>query len=265
MPRLQNTFKCGFAAFMFFTRLPLSSLIKVGKKEYEGVVPFWPLVGWLTGGLMSLVTWGALQLGISDYIAILLAMITRILLTGALHEDGLADFCDGFGGGHTKESTLTIMKDSHIGSYGVLSLILYSILYWSCLHLLISQGWSPLIFLIVDPLSKWMVSTIVYFLPYARTEQEAKNKLIYKKTPILMKIFSLIMGITPLILSICLSISNLPDFSSWLLILPPPILGTGLLFYLMHRRIKGYTGDCCGACFLLTELLFYISLCFILS
>ena len=52
-------------------------------------------------------------------------MLSRILLTGALHEDGLADFCDGFGGGTTRERILSIMKDSHIGTYGVIGLICY--------------------------------------------------------------------------------------------------------------------------------------------
>ena len=100
-----------WAAFIFFTRL-----------EY------WPLVGWLTGTLMAVVLY------FSSYVmpypvAILLAMVTRILLTGALHEDGLADFIDGFGGGgRDRQRIMRIMKDSSIGTFGVLGLVFYVLL-----------------------------------------------------------------------------------------------------------------------------------------
>lgn len=66
-------------------------------------------------------------------VAVLLAFCARLFLTGALHEDGLADFFDGFGGGRDREGILRIMKDSHIGSYGVLGLILYYLLAFSLL------------------------------------------------------------------------------------------------------------------------------------
>ena len=75
------------------------------------MVEYWPLTGWLTGGLMAVTLWvGSLYL---PYIlAVLLAIIVRLLVTGALHEDGLADFCDGFGGGGSdRERILAIMKD----------------------------------------------------------------------------------------------------------------------------------------------------------
>ena len=87
-----------WAAFIFFTRLPFWRLHQPDKNCYKTVVEHWPLVGWLTGGSMAAVIYfGSMVLPYS--VSILLAIVTRLLITGALHEDGLADFMDGFGGG----------------------------------------------------------------------------------------------------------------------------------------------------------------------
>ena len=68
-------------------------------------------------------------------LAVLAAIVVRLLMTGALHEDGLADFCDGFGGGGSdRQRILDIMKDSHIGTYGVLGLVLYLLLLAAALY-----------------------------------------------------------------------------------------------------------------------------------
>lgn len=112
------------AALIFFTRLPFWRIAEVPPRYYKEVVNYWPLVGWLTGGVMAGILWLTSHC-FSWEIAVLLTMLSRILLTGALHEDGLADFCDGFGGGTTRERILSIMKDSHIGTYGVIGLICY--------------------------------------------------------------------------------------------------------------------------------------------
>ena len=112
------------AAFIFFTRLPFWKLKEVPSECFKHVVPYWPLVGWLTGGIMVGTFWLAAQVMPVTW-AWILAIVSRLLVTGCLHEDGLADFFDGFGGGTTRERTLTIMKDSHIGTYGVIGLIIY--------------------------------------------------------------------------------------------------------------------------------------------
>ena len=90
---------------------------------FRHVVNYWPFAGWITGGTMALTFALAVQILSVPY-AILLAIIARLILTGALHEDGLADFIDGMGGGTTRERVLEIMKDSHIGTYGVIGLIM---------------------------------------------------------------------------------------------------------------------------------------------
>lgn len=112
------------AAFIFFTRLPFWRIREVPAECFKHVVPYWPLSGWLTGGIMAGVLWLSAQI-LPFSVAVLLALAARLLITGALHEDGLADFFDGFGGGTNRERILSIMKDSHIGSYGVIGLIFY--------------------------------------------------------------------------------------------------------------------------------------------
>ena len=114
------------AAFIFFTRLPFWRLAEVPSEYFKNVVSRWALVGWLTAGLSVIVLYTA-SLILPASVAVLLAIVTRLLITGCLHEDGLADFFDGFGGGTSRERILSIMKDSHIGSYGVDSLFCTSI------------------------------------------------------------------------------------------------------------------------------------------
>ena len=139
------------AAFVFFTRLPLWRIREVPAECFKHVVNYWPFAGWLTGGTMATTLWISAQI-LPLSVAVLLALLARLLLTGCLHEDGLADFFDGFGGGTNRERTLAIMKDSHIGSYGVIGLIVYFSLMWSllstlplalaCTAILAGDGWA---------------------------------------------------------------------------------------------------------------------------
>ena len=121
------------AAFIFFTGFLLENQ-RVPAKYFKRIVPYWPLAGWLTGGITVGVLWIAAQI-LPISIAWVLAILSRLLITGCLHEDGLADFFDGFGGGTTKERTLAIMKDSQIGSYGVIGLIVYFLLLFLLLEI----------------------------------------------------------------------------------------------------------------------------------
>lgn len=263
MQRLPSISKRTLAALMFFTRLPLWRLATVERSYFERVVPLWPLAGWLTGGMMALVLWGSQQLQLSTGIGVTLALLSRCLLTGALHEDGFADFCDGFGGGTSRERTLSIMKDSHIGTYGVLGLILYVLLVWNLMTAILDDGLSPLILVVADALAKGLSATIIYVLPYARTEADAKNRLVYVQTPWMERLVSILLAFAPLALCLLLVPDAVPTIPQWLLALLLPVCGCAFLFLWMHRRIQGYTGDCCGATFLITETLIYLSLCLI--
>ena len=103
------------AALGFFTRIPFWRLRNIPAEAYRRVVDLWPVAGLLTGGVAALTLWGASYI-LPPLVAVTVAYGVRALLTGALHEDGLADFIDGFGGGRDRQRILEIMKDSGIGS-----------------------------------------------------------------------------------------------------------------------------------------------------
>lgn len=236
------------AAFIFFTRLPFWRIARVPADCFKHVVPYWPLVGWLTGGSMALVLWlGAQILPLS--VAWLLALGMRLLITGCLHEDGLADFCDGFGGGATRERTLAIMKDSHIGTFGVVGLIIYFLLMTQMAALPFPALCA--VAFCADIYSKWCASHLINLLPYARKEEESKAKVIYSRMTVSEVVTGIIFGCLPA----CLF---LPVGLSWACLCPPVVL-VGLCVW-MKRRLHGYTGDCCGAAFLLCELSFYLGI-----
>lgn len=237
------------ASFVFFTRLPLWRLkaFQVPADSFSRVINYWAVVGWLTGGVMAATLWlGAQVLPYS--IAVILALLSRILLTGALHEDGLADFLDGFGGGNTKERILAIMKDSHIGTYGVIGLIFYFLLFYTILTNL-PYPLACFVLLAGDPLCKFIASQLTHFLSYARTAASSKAKTVYEGGSLSALCLSALFGLLPLFL--------LLDPRLWLAALVPIALFFFLIF-LMKKKIEGYTGDCCGALFLLCEISFYL-------
>ena len=183
------------AAFIFFTRLPFWRIREVPAECFKHVVPYWPLSGWLTGGIMAGVLWLSAQI-LPFSVAVLLALAARLLITGALHEDGLADFFDGFGGGTNRERILSIMKDSHIGSYGVIGLIFYFLLLWSLLMSL-PLSFACITLIAGDTISKLTSSQIINFLPYARKEEESKAKVVYNRMSGGEFAFGLLCGILP--------------------------------------------------------------------
>lgn len=242
------------ATLIFFTRLPFWRIANIEKEYYERVVPLWPLVGWLTGGIMAGVFY-VCTFVLPMPIAVIAALVSRVLVTGALHEDGYADFCDGMGGGTSRERILEIMKDSHIGTYGVLGLILYYILMYNILVALFAFGVSPLVFIVADAACKLVSSTIVWFLPYARKAEEAKSRLIYSQTPGKDKFCSIFLGLAPAV--VFMAIHN-AAFKSVIIAFMGSVFVAAWLFHKMKKSISGYTGDCCGATFIITEFVFYI-------
>ncbi|MDR1202576.1 MAG: adenosylcobinamide-GDP ribazoletransferase [Tannerellaceae bacterium] len=237
------------AALVFFTRLPFWRLANIPAENFKRIIPYWPLTGWLTSGCSVLVLYTTVLI-LPYGIALLFAMITRLLLTGCLHEDGLADFIDGFGGGTSREHILAIMKDSHIGTYGVVGLLFYFALFYTLLiHLPVELTCAAI--LAGDPFAKGVSSMIVNRLPYVRSEEKAKSGVVYTKMNIGDYVICIIFALLPLI--------GLPN-PRYLLATLLPIIGWYFLTSLMKKKIQGYTGDCCGALFLLCEMSFYLSI-----
>lgn len=239
-----------WAALIFFTRLPFWRLYQPPQASYKTVVEFWPLSAWLTGGIMAAV----LYCGSFIFpwaVAVVLAIGMRLLVTGALHEDGLADFFDGMGGGTSRERILAIMKDSHIGTYGVIGLVIYHLLLAACLYSM-QPRLAALAVLAAGPFARLVSCTLIMLLPYARRADEAKNKTIYRAMSIQAVISVVLQGLLPMVLVLW------STRMSWPVIIVAPCLVLLLLYWLIRRKIGGYTGDCCGAVCLLVELSIYL-------
>ena len=242
-----------WAALIFFTRLPFWRLHQPPKACYETVVEHWPLVGWLTGGVMAATLYGA-SMVLPYQVAVLVAIVMRLLLTGALHEDGLADFLDGFGGGGSnRQRILDIMKDSHIGTYGVIGLVLYLLLLFFCLSSM-SLEMAALAILAADPYAKMLTAQLVSMMPYARREEEAKAKVIYRKITLVSGVSLAVQGLLPIGLLVWYM------GIAWEALIFIPALVMYFLYLLIWRRLHGYTGDCCGAVCLMVELSVYLTL-----
>lgn len=243
-----------WAAFIFFTRLPFWRLHQPPQECYKTVVEHWPLTGWLTGGAMATtIYFGSMVL--PHPVVIVLAIVVRLLITGALHEDGLADFLDGFGGGGSdRERILAIMKDSHIGTYGVLGLVVYELLLAATLYTLNAET-AALAVLAADPYAKMVTAQLILMMPYARREEEAKAKTVYRKFNTLAGISLALQGLLPM--AIFLYLTRLP----WELVIFLPCIAMYFLYLLIWNKLRGYTGDCCGAVCLLVELAVYLVVC----
>ena len=236
------------AAITFFTRIPLWRMVDIPVDSYSRIIGFWSLTGWITGGITA-ATWLVFSTCLPPLPAIILALAVRIVLTGAFHEDGLSDFFDGFGGGKTKQDILRIMKDSNVGSYALIGMILYYLLLVSTL----AEVPKAIMFSILmagDPFSKLLTTTMMNFLPYARTESESKSKTLYDKLGAGRFIVACFFGLFPVFL--------LLNRELWLSALIPVCLVL-LMFLYIRRKTGGYTGDICGATALLCELAFYLS------
>lgn len=239
--------KRGIAAFMFFTRLPIGRNAVLESHHFDRIINWWPITGFLTGGLTALIYFLCSYI-LSPVLSALIALISRLIITGGMHEDGLADFCDGFGGGSDRNRILSIMKDSMIGTYGVLGLIIYCIgfIYLVSSFPVVIGAW---IILCSDVWCKFCSSLIVNFLPYARTREESKSHIIYSKSPIIFITFTGLLSIIPTLIL---------GFPVFLCLLSVPII-VSVLFIMMKKRIGGYTGDCCGATFLISQFVMILT------
>lgn len=247
------------AAVSMFTRLPAWRIKELPEAAYSCAIDWWPVVGFLVAGVMSLALVLVYLLTGSWAVALVLSLIARLLLTGGFHEDGLADFFDGFGGGRDRERILSIMKDSHIGSYGVLSLILYFILFFVVMQR-IPAPHQPLLLIYAGVYGRALSMLQIRLLPYARTLEQSKTGIVHTPTSRWPSVVSVVLVLGMMASLIPRSGELMPYYlRGFLLSITLPLaLTRGLIVY-MRRRIGGYTGDCCGAVYLMTELAIILS------
>ena len=238
-----------FTALMFFTRIPCPKWVGHDPEYLQKSSKYFSLVGIIIGSIGASVFY-LFQLIFNTEISLLLSITSTIYATGAFHEDGFADVCDGFGGGWTKEKILTIMKDSRLGTYGVSGLVLILALKFFALSEMNN-------FQIVGALisahacSRFIATTLLYTHDYVRDNDTSKVKPTAKKIEISQLIISGIFGVAPLLYFF--------SYQSLLVIIPMYVskIFLGIKF---KKWIGGQTGDCAGAVQQLSEVVCYLSL-----
>ena len=237
-----------FIALGFLTRIPIPRSIEHSAENLNDAARYFPAVGLLVGAFAAL-AYTLAALIWPPAIAVLLSMIGTVLLTGAFHEDGLTDSCDGFGGGWDRTQILTIMKDSRIGTYGAMGLGLIVALKFIALESLAASAIVSAL-LIGHCWSRLLATSYLFNFEYAREEGSKVKPLATRLTPGGLQIAALCA--LPLVF----------------LIEPLQVLGIVVALAIWRwafgryftRRLGGYTGDCLGAAQQVAEVLIYLVL-----
>ena len=247
MPQPRSELEHFLGAIRFFTRLPVPDWVGHDSAALERSARYFPAVGLIVGGL------GALVFGLFFFIwpktlAILASMAATLYVTGAFHEDGWGDTVDGFGGGWEKAQILTIMKDSRIGSFGAIALVLILLAKFFAL-IEIEPTLLPVVLIAGHAFSRLCSTSLLSTLDYVRDEGKAKPLATRISKGALA--FAALTALVPMLL--------LPP-GQMLLGVAFAALATVWLARMFKRRIGGYTGDCLGAVQQLAEVAFYAGL-----
>lgn len=257
-------------ALQFFTRIPvtgrLAAWVGYSPAMLNAAAGHFPGVGWVVGGVGAAVLWGALQLWgttpLGALVAVGLSTAATAWLTGAFHEDGLADTADGLGGSAGRERALEIMKDSRIGSYGTVTLVLALGLKLALLALLAQRGaacaatalWAAHVLSRAAPLG------VMCALPYVSDAAQAKSKPLAEAVSRGSLVIAFLWSIPALALmeQALGAIHLMAALTLW---------GVALaaMLHLLRRRLQGFTGDTLGATQQLCELALYLGLSLSLS
>lgn len=233
------------AAFVFYTRLPLPLAGSDVQKRFASCTRYLPFVGIVVGAISALVYF-CVHLLFPRELAVLCSMIASILLTGAFHEDGFADTCDGFGGGATVEKKLKIMKDSSIGVFGTIGLILILLLKYN-VTIAIPHRYTAAAIVAAHSASRFPPLVIIRTLAYVRKSADSKASLALQP----ITFFDVCTGL--FFASLPMSFVKLEAFFLVLLYLPIVVLAKRYL----KKQIGGYTGDTLGALQQCGEIIFY--------
>ena len=222
-------------ALMFFTRIPVPSLPDFRDEDLTHAARWFPAVGLLVGGIQAAAL-AVTALALPPLAAALLALVVGVMLTGAFHEDGLADSCDGLGGGTTRQRVLDIMKDSRIGTYGAAALILALALQAVALAELVAL---PAALIVAHAASRFAAVTMLATQDYVREDALSRAK------PLATRI-----GAGGLVWAgLCTTVPLL--FMPWgaaAAMLAAMLLTRLWWGRVCRRRLGGYTGDLLGAC-----------------
>ncbi|GAA3995336.1 adenosylcobinamide-GDP ribazoletransferase [Comamonas faecalis] len=257
-------------AVQFFTRLPvtgrLAAWVGYSPALLNAASAHFPGVGWPVAAVACAVyapLWWALGSGgFAPLAAAALATATTLLATGGFHEDGLADTADGLGGGYTRERVLEIMKDSRIGAFGAMALVLALLTKLALLAQLGSTSLAPALLALLGAhvLSRWWPLTVMRCLPYAGDGASSKAKPLASHTSAAAVAAGALWCVPALLwLGAALGWAALAS----------AVVVSGLAAQWMHwrlaQRLQGFTGDGLGAVQQLGELGFYLGLALALA
>jgi adenosylcobinamide-GDP ribazoletransferase len=223
-----------WAAAIFFTRVRLPSLPALTQDDQRRSCAYWPLVGALVGAAVAGV-WALAATMFPPGVAAGLALAAGVLLTGALHEDGFADVCDGFGGGATRQRVLEIMRDSRIGAFGTTGLVFLLGLKWQAMAAL-PPALLPAALIAAHALSRGAAAAMMAVLPYARSDASRARPMV---GPPGMRLAGVAMTALAPLLLLPASL-RLPGLAAVAAVWT-------VMFWWFRRRLGGYTGDCLGA------------------
>lgn len=232
---------------VFLTRLPVPSGGQAPTRSLADVAWGFPLVGLLVGGIAALTLTLGFQLGLHPLVCGLMAIAAQALATGALHEDGLADVADGFGGGQTVADKLRIMRDSTIGSYGALALVLSVALRGATLAGMMSPTLAALALLAAAVVSRAMMVILMNQMDMARTDglAVAAGKPTFETMLVAV-------GLAATVVFLLLGAAG------WLVLGIAGLAALGM-GWLARRQIGGLSGDVLGATQQVSEIAVLLS------
>lgn len=258
--RLRYEVRLILVAIQFLTRLPVPQFKNYNPQWLHESSRHFPAVGLLVGLLCAGVFWIASVL-FTPLVAAVISTAFGIKLTGAFHEDGLADSCDGLGGGLTRARTLEIMKDSRLGTYGVLGLVSALLLK---ITLLAAMPLSVAIIalIVAHTASRLFCISLLALLPYGGEIEHAKAKPMAQQLTLLQGFYSSGWLILAVILAMIVFPHTMLQIGlvKWLFTLVLALIATDYMRRLLRRRLQGYTGDGLGATQQLSEIAIYIGL-----
>lgn len=253
-----------YIALMFYTRIPTPPVKDFSPEDTNRTTRCFSLVGWIVGvicciGFMA----GNWLFGLPA--GVVIALAAGVATTGCFHEDGFADMIDGFGGGNgDRLKILDIMKDSRIGSFGTIALILMFSLKIFTLISIMSDGavagtWAvPLIFVTYHAAARMTAGSMVFISRYSRDDGTSKVKPVEKGWTWREALGLYLFGLIPVAAA---------AVADWRISLILPLLALILLLFrrFCEKRIGGYTGDCLGALEQLSEIAILLFIVIILK
>jgi adenosylcobinamide-GDP ribazoletransferase len=261
--RLEQFARHYLVALQYFTRVPvtgpLAEWTAFEPAMLRAAATHFPGVGLLVGSAACLVFASVAILlpdrgVLSALVAAIVCTVATVLLTGAFHEDGLADLADGLGGSADRERALEIMKDSRVGSFGALALVLAVAAKVALLGLLASVSAAGVLaaLLAAHAVSRFWPLVVVHLLPYVGDPLHGKGKPVAEAIDRPSLLQAAAWCALPLLL---MGVAGGP----WFLLFA--LLASGAAWYALHallrRRLQGFTGDGLGATQQVCEIAFY--------